>query len=93
MHPGAHQMSQEDSGSELETSLHAPGEPITAARIECCLDRLSEIIADDTNGGRVYLPIYARLEREFANLQAAEDLLAAAHERVRRLRGRTAAQS
>jgi len=69
------------------------GEPIMAARIERCLDRIAEIIATDRDGGRVYLPIYARLERELAEHRAAEDLLAAVHERVRRLQDRMAARS
>lgn len=69
------------------------GEPISTARIERCLDRIAEIITADRDGGRVYLPIYVRLEHELAERRVAEELLAAAHERVRQLRGRMVARS
>ena len=68
-------------------------EPITAARLERCLDRIAEIITADRDGGRVYLPIYARLECELAEHHAAEELMAAAQQRVRRLRDRMIARS
>jgi hypothetical protein len=43
--------------------------PITPARIKRALDRLAEIIVQLGHEGYKYLPIYKRLETEFAQIR------------------------
>jgi len=62
-------------------------EPVTADRIERALDGLAGIIADAGDGGRVYLPMFARLERELAEMREGDAALAAVLERAARKRG------
>lgn len=64
-----------------------PGAPITAERINAALDGLASIIADAGEGGRVYLPIFARLERELAEMREGDAALAAVLARAARTRG------
>ena len=64
-----------------------PGAPVTAERIEAALDGLAGIIADTGDGGRVYLPIFARLERELAEMREGDAAMTAVLERAARTRG------
>lgn len=56
-------------------------EPVTAERIERALDGLARLMVDAGVAGRVYLPIFVRLERELAKFRAEDDAMA-------RVRGR-----
>lgn len=64
-----------------------PGAPVTAERIESALDGLAGIIADAGDGGRVYLPIFARLERELVEMREGDAAMAAVLARAARARG------
>lgn len=68
-------------------------QPITAQRIERALNRVAEIIVARGDQGETWLPLYDYLERALQDCQAKEGRLAAAHERVKRLRDQTAARS
>ena len=68
-------------------------EPITVQRIERALDRVAEIIVARGDQGETWLPLYDYLERALQDCQAKEGRLAAAHERVKRLRDQTAVRS
>lgn len=56
---------------------------ITAELLERCLDRVAFEIDRNGERGAVYLPIYERLEAELALLQANDNRLARARQRVR----------
>ena len=61
--------------------------PVTAERIEKALDGLAGIIAAAGEAGRVYLPIYVRLERDLADMREDDATMAAALARAKRARG------
>ena len=63
---------------------------VTAARLQLCLDRLTEIMADPRYVGERFLPLYERLEREIAARQNNDHKLAAIRERARQLKGQRA---
>lgn len=67
--------------------------PITAARLERCLDRCALIMSRERDGGAWLLPLYRRIEADVAEQRAVEEALSKARERARRSRDRTAAQS
>ena len=52
--------------------------PVTAARIERCLDRVALAIAAAGTDGTAYLPLFERLERELTALRCRESSLEAA---------------
>ena len=54
-----------------------PGAPVSPDRIERALDGLAGIIADAGGRGRVYLPIFARLERELAEVRQMDGAMTA----------------
>lgn len=56
-------------------------EPITVEILECCLDRLADIMAKAPQGGEVYLPIWERLEREIEVRKTTESRMARARRR------------
>ena len=60
---------------------------VTAERIEKALDGLAGIIAAAGEAGRVYLPLYARLERELAAMREEDATMAAALARAARTGG------
>lgn len=68
-------------------------QPITAQRIERALDRVAEIIVARGDQGETWLPLYEYLERALQDCHAKERRLAVAHQRVKRLRDRTATRS
>lgn len=62
-------------------------------RIDRALDTLALAIHKAGNKGRVYLPIYERLEREMRNLIAETSAMLRVKERLKQSRDRTAKQS
>jgi hypothetical protein len=66
--------------------IHPVDGPITAVRLEHCLDRLAFIMSRRADGGVGFLPLYRRIERDIAEQRAVEDALAQARERARRPR-------
>ena len=50
--------------------------PVSRERIECALRFVAAIVVEP--GGEVYLPIFERLERELAEIDAKADALARA---------------
>ncbi len=61
--------------------------PVTAARLERCLDRLALVMSEWDDGGAVFLPLYRRIERDIAEQQAVEQALAEARARARSIKG------
>lgn len=67
--------------------------PVTATRLERCLDRLAYIMSRRDDGGAGFLPLYRRIEADIVEQRAIEDALAEARLRAKRSRDRTAARS
>jgi hypothetical protein len=74
-------------------SIAENGQPVTLEKLEQCLDRLAVIMEHPAIVAERMLPLWERLEREIALRQKSDDKLAAARDRARRLKGRTAAPS
>ena len=70
-----------------------PDGPVTAARLERCLDRLAFIMSRRSNGGAEFLPLYRRIERDIEEQRAIDAALDQARDRARRSRDRTATRS
>lgn len=68
------------------------GAPVTAERIERAMDRLAEVIVSLGGAGSRVLPIYQRLEEELATLRRADSSMDSVLDRLRRSKGRKAAQ-
>lgn len=67
--------------------------PITAARLERCLDKLAVVMSRESDGGAWALPLYRRIEADIAEQRAIEAALAEARDRARRSKDRRAARS
>lgn len=67
--------------------------PITIDRIERCLDRLAQIMVASGAEGRVYLPIYERLESELESMRDADGKMSRIYARVRQSKDRRATRS
>lgn len=67
--------------------------PVTIDRIERAMDGLAAIILAWKDDGKVFLPIYARLERELAQMRENDRMMSDITDRVRRSRDRTAGRS
>lgn len=65
--------------------------PVTVERIERGLDTLALAIERAGKKGRLYLPIFERLESERDRLLAENDIMARVQERLRRSSDRTSA--
>lgn len=65
---------------------------LTVERLERALDLLSVKIEAHGERGRILLPIYIRLEDELAKMKAENAALAAALDRAKRSKDRTAAR-
>ncbi len=59
-------------------ALKSGAATVTAERIERALDGLAGIIAAAGEAGRTFLPIFARLERDLADMRADDATMAAA---------------
>jgi len=66
----------------------ASRKPITAARLERALDRLSVIMDDDAANAPVYLPMFQLLEEELEKMRAMATDLDRVRARARRVRAR-----
>lgn len=67
--------------------------PMTAARVERCLDILAGIMAGAGQNAHLGVPLWKRLERELERLRDEEAVIAAARARLTRSTGRTEARS
>lgn len=68
--------------------------PITAKKLEKCLDRLAVEIArrGDVEGAKI-LPLYRRFETELAIVNTERDVMASVRQRLTRSPNQTAARS
>ncbi|MER2537231.1 MAG: hypothetical protein ABTQ31_18925 [Rhizobiaceae bacterium] len=66
--------------------------PLTLAELERHLDLIAGFMVKWPDMAKFLVPIYRRIERERDAFQGNEATIAAAHERIRRLSDRTAAQ-
>lgn len=70
-----------------------PYRPPDAAEIEGFLDYMAGLMTRNPREAHLMLPIWRTLERELKKAQEAEAIIAAARDRLTRLKDRTVAQS
>ena len=66
--------------------------PITAHRVELCLDILAGTISHMGDEGEKLIPMYQRMERELETLKARQDTMSSITARLKRLKDQTVAR-